>query len=318
MSPGGGSRKVGATVAAIVLVLVVGALGFYYARNPERKTLDDAERRNAAGRFVRLSDGVTHYDVAGPDSGRTIVLVHGFSVPYYIWDSTAASLAKAGYRVVRYDEYGRGLSDRPKTRYIDDVYDRQLTELLDSLRITERVDLAGVSMGGAVTGMFAGRHPKRVRSLTLVDPVAGTSGSQGMFGWPVIGAYLWQTLAVPKMDEGQASDFVDPTKFPDWADRYRVQMKYRGFGRALLSHRVERAGMQLDTLYQRVARESIPVLLLWGKEDHTVPFQLSASVRSAIPSAEFHAIDGVGHLPILEKAALSDSLILTFLARQPR
>ena len=318
MSPGGGSRKVGATTAAIVLVLVVGALGFYYARNPERKTLDDAERRNAAGKFVRLSDGVTHYDVAGPDSGRTIVLVHGFSVPYYIWDSTAASLAKAGYRVVRYDEYGRGLSDRPKTRYIDDLYDRQLTELLDSLRITERVDLAGVSMGGAVTGMFAGRHPKRVRSLTLVDPVAGTSGSQGMFGWPVIGAYLWQTLAVPKMDEGQASDFVDPTKFPDWADRYRVQMKYRGFGRALLSHRVERAGMQLDTLYQRVARESIPVLLLWGKEDHTVPFQLSASVRSAIPSAEFHAIDGVGHLPILEKAALSDSLILTFLARQPR
>jgi pimeloyl-ACP methyl ester carboxylesterase len=318
MSPSGGWRKVGATVAAIMLVLVVGALGFYYARNPERKTLDDAERRNAPGKFVRLSDGVTHYDVAGPDAARTIVLVHGFSVPYYIWDSTAASLAKAGYRVVRYDEYGRGLSDRPKTRYIDDLYDRQLTELLDSLRITERVDLAGVSMGGAVTGMFAGRHPKRVRSLTLVDPVAGTSGSQGMFGWPVIGAYLWQTLAVPKMDEGQASDFVDPTKFPDWADRYRVQMQYRGFGRALLSHRVERKGMVLDTLYQRVARESIPVLLLWGKEDHTVPFELSASVRGAIPAAEFHAIDGVGHLPILEKAALSDSLILAFLARQQR
>lgn len=318
MSSGGGSKKVGATLAAMVLVLVVGALGFYYARNPERKTLDDAERRNAPGKFVRLSDGVTHYDVAGPDSGRTIVLVHGFSVPYYIWDSTAASLAKAGYRVVRYDEYGRGLSDRPKTRYVDDLYDRQLTELLDSLRITDRVDLAGVSMGGAVTGMFAGRHPKRVRSLTLVDPVAGTSGSQGKFGWPLIGPYLWQTLAVPKMDEGQASDFVDPTKFPDWADRYRVQMKYRGFGRALLSHRVEREGMVLDTLYQRVARESIPVLLLWGKEDHTVPFERSASVRSAIPSAEFHAIDGVGHLPILEKAALSDSLILAFLARQPR
>jgi pimeloyl-ACP methyl ester carboxylesterase len=318
MSPGGGSRKVGATIAAIALVLVVAALGFYYARNPERKTLDDADRRNAPGKFVRLSDGVTHYDVAGPDSGRTIVLVHGFSVPYYIWDSTAASLAKAGYRVVRYDEYGRGLSDRPKTRYIDDLYDRQLTELLDSLRITQRVDLAGVSMGGAVTGMFAGRHPKRVRSLTLVDPVAGTSGSQGMFGWPVIGAYLWQTLAVPKMDEGQASDFVDPAKFPDWADRYRVQMQYRGFGRALLSHRVERVGMVLDTLYRRVARESIPVLLLWGKEDHTVPFERSESVRSAIPAAEFHAIDGVGHLPILEKAALSDSLILAFLARQPR
>lgn len=318
MSPSNPSRRAGIVLAAIALVLCVAGSGFYYVRNPERKTLDAAARRNASGKFVRLSDGVTHYDVAGPDSGRTIVLVHGFSVPYYIWDSTAASLAKAGYRVVRYDEYGRGFSDRPRTRYVDDLYDRQLTELLDSLHVTDRVDLAGVSMGGAVTGMFAGRHPKRVRSLTLVDPVAGTSGSQGKFGWPVIGPYLWQTLAVPTMDEGQASDFVDPTKFPDWADRYRVQMQYRGFGRALLSHRGERTGMVLDTLYQRVARESIPVLLLWGKEDKTVPFERSASVRSAIPAAEFHAIDGVGHLPILEKAALSDSLILAFLARQRR
>jgi pimeloyl-ACP methyl ester carboxylesterase len=318
MSPSNSARRAGIVLAAVALMLCVAGSGFYYVRNPERKPLDDAARRNAPGKFVRLSDGVTHYDVTGPDSGRTIVLVHGFSVPYYIWDSTAASLAKAGYRVVRYDEYGRGFSDRPRTRYVDDLYDRQLTELLDSLHVTDRVDLAGVSMGGAVTGMFAGRHPKRVRSLTLVDPVAGTSGSQGMFGWPVIGPYLWQTLAVPVMDKGQASDFVDPTKFPDWADRYRVQMQYRGFGRALLSHRVERTGMVLDTLYQRVARESIPVLLLWGKEDKTVPFDRSASVRSAIPAAEFHAIDGVGHLPILEKAALSDSLILAFLARHER
>src|SRR5215813_3321536 len=150
MSPGGRSRWVGATVVAIVLLLVVGALGFYYARNPERKTLDDAERRNAPGKFVRLSDGVTHYDVAGPDSGRTIVLVHGFSVPYYIWDSTAASLAAAGNRVIRYDEYGRGWSDRPAIVYNAELYERQLRELLDSLQVS-RVDVAGVSMGGWVT-----------------------------------------------------------------------------------------------------------------------------------------------------------------------
>ena len=160
------------------IALAAAAIAATYAiRNPERADLGAAARQGVPGKFITLGDGVTHYDVAGPDTGRTVVLVHGFSVPYYIWDSTSAHLASAGYRVVRYDEYGRGLSDRPDVPYVDDLYDRQLVELLDSLKITDRVDLAGVSMGGAVTSMFAGRHPQRVRSLILVDPVAGSGGA---------------------------------------------------------------------------------------------------------------------------------------------
>src|SRR5882672_6533208 len=122
-------KRIGIVAGMIAMVLVVSGAGLYFARNPERQTLDAAARRGAAGRFVRLSGGVTHYDVAGPDSGRTVVLIHGFSVPYYIWDSTAAALSAAGYRVVRYDEYGRGLSDRPDVPYSDDLYDRQIGEL---------------------------------------------------------------------------------------------------------------------------------------------------------------------------------------------
>jgi alpha-beta hydrolase superfamily lysophospholipase len=99
--------------AAVVALLGLALAGFYVARNPERQTLDEAARKGAPGRFIRLSDGVTHYDLTGPDSGPTIVLVHGFSVPYYIWDSTAAALSAAGHHVLRYDEFGRGLSDRP-------------------------------------------------------------------------------------------------------------------------------------------------------------------------------------------------------------
>ena len=97
--------------------LVIGVTGFEMFRNPERDAIDAAVRRSAPGKFIRLTDGETHYDVAGPDSGRAIVLVHGFSVPYYIWDSTAHALAAAGHRVIRYDEYGRGWSDRPTIVY---------------------------------------------------------------------------------------------------------------------------------------------------------------------------------------------------------
>lgn len=304
--------------AAVVAVVVVGAAGFYVARNPEGATLDDAARKGAPGQFVRLSDGVTHYELSGPDSGRTIVLVHGFSVPYYIWDSTAAALSASGRRVLRYDQFGRGLSDRPSIDYTADVYDRQLGELLDSLHISGPVDVAGVSMGGWVTATFTGRHPKRVRSLILVDPVAGRrSGSLGKFDWPIVGPYLWQTLRVPTMANGQAGDFLHPDRFPGWADRYRPQTRFRGFGHALLSTRREQARTDMDSVYRLVAQAQVPVLLIWGTADQTVPFSRNESVRKAIPAAEFHPIQDAAHLPILERAALADSLVFDFLGRQP-
>jgi len=311
----GPSRALGILVA----LLIVGATGFYAERNPERHALDDAARGGAPGKFVRLSDGVTHYELGGPDSGHTIVLVHGFSVPYYIWDSTAAALAAAGLHVLRYDEFGRGLSDRPNVEYTADVYDRQLGELLDSLHIAGPVDVAGVSMGGWVTATFTGRHPARVRSLILVDPVADTgSRSLGAFDWPIVGPYLWQTIVAPTMADNQASDFLHPERFPDWADRYRPQTRLRGFGHALRSTRHVEATLHMDSVYRVVAQTRVPVLLLWGTSDKTVPFARNAIVRKALPEAEFHAIDGAAHLPILERAALTDSLFLSFLARQAR
>ncbi|HEX8943381.1 MAG TPA: alpha/beta hydrolase [Gemmatimonadaceae bacterium] len=305
------------SVGVLVALLVMGVTAFYAARNPERQDLNDAARKGASGQFVRLSEGVTHYELSGPDSGRVIVLVHGFSVPYYIWDSTAAALSSAGRRVLRYDQFGRGLSDRPHVEYTADVYDRQLGELLDSLHINGPVDVAGVSMGGWVTATFTGRHPKRVRSLILVDPVADTgSRSLGVYGWPVVGPYLWQTLVAPTTADNQASDFLHPDRFPDWAERYRPQTRLRGFGHALLSTRRVEAGLRMDSVYRVVAQTRTPVMLLWGTSDKTVPFARNELVRKALPAAEFHPIDDAAHLPILERAALTDSLFLSFLARQ--
>jgi len=311
-------KRHAAIITGVVALVVVLCGGFYVARNPERATLDDAARKAAPGRFVRLSQGTTHYDLSGPDSGRTIVLVHGFSVPYYMWDSTATALAKAGYRVLRYDEYGRGYSDRPGVEYDANLYDRQIGELLDSLHVTGKVDLAGVSMGGWVTATFAGRHPDRVRTLALFDPVAGTSGRPtGVLYWPVIGPFVFQTMAVPSMADGQASDFVRPERFPDWADRYRPQTRLRGFGHALLSTRRATAGVSMDSVYRTVATAGIPTLLVWGTQDQTVPFARSADVRRDIPAAEFHPISDAGHLPILEQAAATNAVLLAFLAAHP-
>src|SRR5512146_2198187 len=101
----------------------------------ETRDLDDAARAAAGGSFIRLLHGCTHYELAGPEDQRPVVLIHGFSVPYFIWDSMFAALVSAGHRVLRYDLLGRGYSDRPRVRYDLELFITQLSELLDRLHI---------------------------------------------------------------------------------------------------------------------------------------------------------------------------------------
>ena len=90
------------TVSAIVAVVVL-SWGIYVYADPEQRELDDTARAEMPGQFVKLSDGYTHYEIAGPADRPVVVLAAGFSVPYYIWDPTFAALTAAGFRVLRYD-----------------------------------------------------------------------------------------------------------------------------------------------------------------------------------------------------------------------
>jgi pimeloyl-ACP methyl ester carboxylesterase len=304
-------------VVVVLIVLCAGAAMWLRTRDPESRTLDSAARSGVPGQFVRLSDGVTHYEVGGPASGPKVVLVHGFSVPAYIWDTTFVALTNAGFRVARYDMFGRGWSDRPDASYSLSMFDRQLRELLDTLGWREPVHVAGLSFGGPVTATFVAAHPERVRSWTLVDPAAGgPQKTPGLFSWPVVGGVLWQGMAVPGMAAGQLTDFVRPARWPGWDDRYRVQMQYRGFGRALLRTRQATEGLVTDTLYARAGATHVPTLLIWGNEDHTVPITNAAGVRRGIPQADYHVIDSAGHLPIMERADVVNPLIIGFLRRR--
>ncbi|MEO8452560.1 MAG: alpha/beta hydrolase [Gemmatimonadota bacterium] len=305
----------------LVLAGVAGAgLAAAHAyRDPEQAVIDDEVRRQAPGRFIRLSDGITHYDVAGPDSGQRVILAHGFSTPYYIWDSTSIALAAAGFRVARFDYFGRGYSDRPDRHYDVDLLDRQMVELLDSLGWKSPVDIVGLSMGGIVVAAFAGRHPERTRSMTMVDPAAGDlKGSlPWVFKLPGLGLVLWETFALPGMAKDQISDFFEPAKWPTWPDQYRVQMRYRGFGRALRSTLMGWDHLELDTLYARVGARGTRSLLIWGREDKSVPFAQSGGVRKAIPQIRFEPIDRAAHLPHMERTDVVNPMLIGFLRQTP-
>lgn len=306
-----------------VTLIAIAALGAatYAWKNPEKKTLDDAARAGQPGKFVGSSQGVTHYQIDGPDSGRVVILAHGASVPLYIWDSTAVALSNAGYRVVRYDRFGFGLSDRPDAVYDSTMFVKQLDELADSLKLPAPFDLMGLSFGGFVTAHYVKAHPEKVRTLTLVDPAASSRTLSGFVGFafktPVLREWFTQVMVAPGAANGQPGDFLHPEHFPGWVERYVPQMQYKGFGRAMRLTNVSSSGTDYNALYGAVGTSGVPVLLVWGKQDPVVAFAYSDSVRKVIPAAEFAPVDSAGHLPHMEQSVFVRDKMLAFLAAHP-
>lgn len=306
----------GSVLAALILL----SAGAYVSYDQETLPLTEEVRKKAPGSFLRLPDGVVHYELAGPPPRqadvRTVVLVHGFSVPYYIWDPTADALAAAGFRVLRYDLYGRGYSDRPDATYDADLYDRQLLGLLDGLGIAGPVDLVGLSMGGPIIVTFADRRPERTGKLALVDSAYHGARSLDLAtATPYVGEFLMTVTTAPALPESQLDDFYDPSRFPDWPAKYRVQMQYKGFRRALLSTLRHFAGRDVEPEFARVGQSGRPVLLLWGSDDLTVPVEITADIRKAIPQAELHVIEEAAHLPHYERPEAANPILIEFLKR---
>jgi pimeloyl-ACP methyl ester carboxylesterase len=283
----------------------------------ETEELNEFTRKEASGSLVRLSDGFTHYELSNPEAEETVVLAHGFSVPYFIYDPTFEFLTHAGFRVVRYDLFGRGFSDRPDTRYNINLFVRQLGDLLDALGFTKPVSLVGLSTGGPITAAYTARFPERVKRLVLIDPVGAKpfalSRVLKVAAMPVLGETIIGLLGTRGMSRVIASDFADRKFAAQVSERYRVQMKFKGFKRAILSTIRNNMLESFLDIYQRIGELGKPVLLFWGLHDRTVPFKHSDILRASMPQVEFHPIEDCGHIPHCENPGRVNAILQRFL-----
>ncbi|MCI0555840.1 MAG: alpha/beta hydrolase [Anaerolineae bacterium] len=313
----------------------------------ETQELNGTARKDAGGYFIQLPDGITHYEMSPPlpfalsgaagrvdgvvpsyrDPAKTkrgegpgvreIVLIHGFSVPYFIYDPTFEFLEQEGFRVLRYDLFGRGFSDRPDTNYNLDLFLKQLADLLDALRITGPVNLIGLSMGGPIAAAFTTRHPLRVHKLVLIDPIGvkpiALTPMLKALKMPVVGELGFSLAGSGSMVRNIASDFFDPEMVEHFQARYKVQMRYKGFKRAILSTiRNDMLGSFMD-VYQRLGKMNKQVLLFWGRNDTTAPYEHSDDLCAVLPNIRFHAIENCGHIPHYEKPDEVNPILLEFL-----
>ncbi len=278
-----------------------------------KPTIDTAipEHIPAAGRTAKLTVGTTYYETAGPDYGEIVLMIHGSFVPNIVYDNTFAALADSGLRTIRYDLYGRGFSSRPRVDYTPELYIEQIGELLDHLRVTEPVHLMGLSMGGALAMLFNHQHPKRVRSLILIDPVTPTFFSDNQ--QQRINRLKERLGRLLSSDTEQASHIE---RVRPLMQKAREQLRYKGVPPAVFSAARHFQSMDLESAYWTAGNSALPVLLIWGQEDEVIPISESATVLELIPQTQFHAIEGAGHMPHYEEADIVNGIFYGFLRSQ--
>jgi pimeloyl-ACP methyl ester carboxylesterase len=124
------------------------------------------------------------WDVAGPEDGGTLVLVHGALMSRAQWSPQVQRLTASGYRCISVDLPGHGaLADQPFTL---EGGVKVVIDAIDGLA-GGRAILIGLSLGGYVSMAVAGRSPERVRGLVLAgatrEPAGPIRAGFAIVGW---------------------------------------------------------------------------------------------------------------------------------------
>jgi pimeloyl-ACP methyl ester carboxylesterase len=243
--------------------------------------------RGIESRYTQLGPYRIHYFAGG--EGEPLVLVHGLGSRALDFVFLMPGLAK-GHRVFALDLLGYGASDRPNVDYSITLQTGILRQFLDGQGLA-RVDLAGLSMGGWIALDFAVRSPERVRRLVLLDSAGmkfAPSFDLGLLSpHTMVDMHAMEKLLTPhpeRAPEFIMRDFLRQLRDEDWVIlRTLANMKT---GRELMDG--------------KLGGVTMPVLLLWGKQDVLTPLSVADAMRREMPQSVLVVLDGCGHIAPLE------------------
>ncbi|WP_038959200.1 alpha/beta fold hydrolase [Bradyrhizobium japonicum] len=306
----------GAIVVTIPLIIVSRVLVLAYL-NRETLVMDDHLRARGLGKYVRLSDGVTHYQVAGPEDGEVLVFMTGATLSIWVWQGLFEKLAEAGFRVIRYDYYGRGYSDHPKIKYTMEVFHRQLTELLEFLKVDGPVTLVPLAFGGPIASEYALRRPANVNKIVFLAPDGfGVPFSMTMklslkplIGPPIFHAYGTKGLAARLVEYTSDQKMIERLR-----KHYLPELAFKGFKHAVASSLRYVSVHNAVPIYSRINdQSSVRLQVIWGTEDRVTAIPSQDFIKQLFSRAEIHFLPGIGHLPHWERLDEVASAMIAFL-----
>ncbi len=282
----------------------------------EREPFWEREKRTwpnrEMSRFVHAAGIRWHVQQAG--SGPALFLLHGTGASTHSFRDLLPALAR-DFTVVAADLPGHAFTESVRAAgYSLQGMSDSLAVLLDTLQVRPS-RCVGHSAGAAVLCRMAldGRiAPRRIVSINgALLPLAGAAG---MLFSP-IAKLLAASALVPRLIAWRAGD------------RAAVERVIAGTGSKLDAvgldlyarlvrdpdHIAGALGMMgnwdLQSLARDLPRLQIPVSLIVGQNDRTVPPQQASRLKDLLQNASLHSLSGLGHLAHEEAPALVASLV---------
>jgi pimeloyl-ACP methyl ester carboxylesterase len=279
--------------------------------------IDAWAMRYAEGKFLDLAGRRTHFIERG--QGKPIVLIHGFNLDLHTWTKNVDQLATR-FKVYAPDLWGQGYSTRQVPEYGYDLFEEQIRLFMEALDIP-KASMVGHSMGGGTAIVFTLRNPDRVDKLVLLD-------SAGIPTKLPLRSKIFRLQGVAELLMSLPTDRIRRRNLEDiWIhdreslteDFYREFTRYQkieGTTEALLS--ILRADFfnTLGDEIRELGALAIPVLIIWGREDVSLPVRNAEEMIRLIPGSRLEILDNAGHLANFDRADAFNDLVIEFLCDQ--
>jgi pimeloyl-ACP methyl ester carboxylesterase len=263
---------------------------------------------------MQVDGTLTRILQAGLD-GAPVILVHGTATRADRWIRNLEPLAEAGFRIYAIDLPGHGFAEKSGAfDHSVSGYASFVSSFVEKLK-ADRVTIVGTSLGGHVAAAYATLHPDRIKGLVLV-------GSMGLIP---IGEEM--RLRIRAGAKNQTRDFIAQKLNRVMADPALVtgsfiEEEYRFNNSPGAADALERLGEYIATdLDNDVVGEKlnhlpaeIPILLIWGDQDKTVPLAAGLEAHKLIPRSKFVVLKGVAHSSYYEDPATFNQVLIDFLS----
>ena len=249
----------------------------YFALDRESIDIDEF-RLNSGYQEVKLSDGITSYKDVGDKSNKVIVLVHGATFGSLAYEEYINVFVENEYRVITYDQYGRGYSDRVHGDVSIELMEKQLKELIEHCE-AEDVILYGVSFGAAVAAKYAANNPENISFIGYQVPLINSANIPllSIVKVPLYGDLLIRGFLVPgvlkRIEEYE--DLMSTKLLDHYTGQFDVKGTEEFFKKFFLGNA---AGNRLKD-HSIIGSKSIPSYFAYAEDDIEID---SKTVEEAI------------------------------------
>lgn len=246
-----------------------------------------------------------HWREDGDPAGQPVVFANSLGTDLRLWDDLLAYLPQDGFRYIRYDKRGHGLSDCPPAPYAMDDLAQDAAALIEGLDLAP-VIFVGLSIGGMIGQTLAAKRPELLKALVLSNTAAKMGSPE-----------MWRQR-IEAVSQGGIAAMSEAILDRWFAPAFRASDAAKAWGHMLARCPVEGylgccAAIADTDLTASTTTLTLPTLALAGSHDGSSPPELVAQTAALITGSQCHTITDTGHLPCVEDPASYGAHLSAFL-----